>query len=372
LVRSSQSATLDATIDAIYGSIREPEVWASVLKNIDDITGSSCSVLHSPMSRNIPHYNTPTTIDVDRLMHYQNTLLSKDNVVPHVRAMAPGRVVSSTDFLGSEGARRSTVYREFYAECGFLHFLGANLLQTNDQWIGIVCFRGAEEGPYGANDRALLERIVPHLMRSTHIAQYILEREAATEVVMSGFDATHHAAFLLDPDGKTTTMNGLGRALIDRGDMGLSADQRLMFPSGAPLIGARVRGGLSDTSRTLHKRSGGKLAVSISKTASPPVHPACLKRTNKLVLAFDLDAHFSAIIEDIVREFGLTQAERRVYEASLYRSSSCEIAETLYLGRETVRTHLKSIFLKIGVSSHVDLVQDFVQRSHTHLDRRMN
>jgi DNA-binding CsgD family transcriptional regulator len=87
---------------------------------------------------------------------------------------------------------------------------------------------------------------------------------------------------------------------------------------------------------------------------------------------FDADARFAAAIDDIRREFGLTRAERRVYEAALYQSSSHQIAETLCLSRETVRTHLKNIFSKVGISKHVDLIQHFVHRSPSHPARYAN
>ena len=55
--------------------------------------------------------------------------------------------------------------------------------------------------------------------------------------------------------------------------------------------------------------------------------------------------------------YGLTPAEIRVCE-SLYQAGSVDaVAEHLHLTRNTVRSHLKTIFSKFGVSTQGQLMQ---------------
>ena len=52
----------------------------------------------------------------------------------------------------------------------------------------------------------------------------------------------------------------------------------------------------------------------------------------------------------------LTQAELRILRL-LPTSSYLQMAATLYISRNTVKTHLRSIYLKLGVSSRPEAIE---------------
>jgi DNA-binding CsgD family transcriptional regulator len=51
----------------------------------------------------------------------------------------------------------------------------------------------------------------------------------------------------------------------------------------------------------------------------------------------------------------LTDAERRVADLVAGGLANREVAERLFLSRYTVETHLKHVFVKLGVSSRAEL-----------------
>ncbi len=55
----------------------------------------------------------------------------------------------------------------------------------------------------------------------------------------------------------------------------------------------------------------------------------------------------------------LTPRERQVAEYATYGSTNSEIAQGLGIGMETVKTHLKQIFLKLEVCNRVELARFF-------------
>ena len=55
---------------------------------------------------------------------------------------------------------------------------------------------------------------------------------------------------------------------------------------------------------------------------------------------------------------GLTPMERQVADLAIGGLSNAEIAERLFIGRETVKTHLSNTYTKIGVANRVQLVAD--------------
>jgi len=59
----------------------------------------------------------------------------------------------------------------------------------------------------------------------------------------------------------------------------------------------------------------------------------------------------------------LTDAERRVVSLAVEGMTNREIAERLYLSRYTVMTHLKSVFVKLGIKSRVELATSYATSS---------
>ena len=62
--------------------------------------------------------------------------------------------------------------------------------------------------------------------------------------------------------------------------------------------------------------------------------------------------------------FGLTTAECRVAAEAAHGCTPSEIAARLGLSVQTVRSHLKRIFLKAGVHSQARLVQALLNRQY--------
>lgn len=62
------------------------------------------------------------------------------------------------------------------------------------------------------------------------------------------------------------------------------------------------------------------------------------------------------------RDVGLTERETAVLEQLATGKSTKEIAKELYVGEETVKTHLSSVYQKLGVSDRVQAVAAALRR----------
>ena len=59
---------------------------------------------------------------------------------------------------------------------------------------------------------------------------------------------------------------------------------------------------------------------------------------------------------------GLTPTERQAAELAIAGLTNAEIAERLFIGRETVKTHLSNVYAKVGVANRTQLVADAARR----------
>jgi DNA-binding CsgD family transcriptional regulator len=62
---------------------------------------------------------------------------------------------------------------------------------------------------------------------------------------------------------------------------------------------------------------------------------------------------------------GLTPTERRVADLAVAGLSNAEIAAQLFVGRETVKTHMSNVYAKIGVANRAQLVADAARHGLT-------
>ena len=62
---------------------------------------------------------------------------------------------------------------------------------------------------------------------------------------------------------------------------------------------------------------------------------------------------------------GLTPMERQVADLAIAGLSNAEIAERLFIGRETVKTHLSNAYAKVGVANRTQLVADAAKHGIT-------
>lgn len=369
----SDPAIVDGLIDDIYAAAEDVTAWGRVLKTIDAVTDGSCSALLSMkiLRGKVRGYNMASDGYVKRFIEYQDEYIFRDNVAGIVKGMDGGKIISSAELFGRDGAKRSTVYKEFYEKFGFAHFLGMNLLSSTDYWISLVTFRGPHLFPHNAIDRQLFERIGPHILRSMKVSQIVSSHRAEADAALDTIEKLHHATFLLDGNRRVTSMNAVARTLIDRGEVKISSGGILEV--GAKRIdgreGRQSAAGRSADMPDIHatslhgsRRPAGTMIFNL-EDRSPNIFPSLAQETGELVVVFDAGAKLAAIVDEAKRKFGLTSAEARVYEAAMLHSTSHEIAHSLGLSRETVRSHMKHIFLKMDISSHVELLQYSALRS---------
>jgi DNA-binding CsgD family transcriptional regulator len=62
---------------------------------------------------------------------------------------------------------------------------------------------------------------------------------------------------------------------------------------------------------------------------------------------------------------GLTPTERQVAELAIAGLTNAQIAERLFVGAQTVKTHLSNVYAKVGVANRTQLVGDAARRGIT-------
>jgi DNA-binding CsgD family transcriptional regulator len=217
--------------------------------------------------------------------------------------------------------------------------------------LTLVFYRERGARSFGANDQATLRLIYPHL------AVGLGTRSA---LLAFGGDSADTFDELIDADQP--------HALVS-----LSREEASWSRSARSLVGRTLgelgRAGIQKLDRALVRLArefGARPHTHLERSFLPGVRvefarlPATKRnRAEVLALFFEerADEHENVLGPRNAVEELLTPTERRVTRAAAAGRSTRQIARKLRISVETVRTHLKHVYLKLGVRSRAELAR---------------
>jgi DNA-binding CsgD family transcriptional regulator len=172
---------------------------------------------------------------------------------------------------------------------------------------------------------------------------------------------------ILDPNGKVLAQNEEARRILDDRD-GLSLQQSCVVAA-RPAESAKLRRLVHEVCRRAEKAAGvAGRALRVSRPSRrralhlfvAPLRPWGIVGASESPMAvlFVADsAHPMQTWRQIVRAYGLTEAETQVALLSLQGARIDEIAKRRGTSRHTARAHMKRVLSKIGGKSQADLVR---------------
>lgn len=220
--------------------------------------------------------------------------------------------------------------------------------------------------PFGPEERDFVRMIGRHIVRSRVLARALARAEARGHLASAALDRMAMGVVILDGEGRVAHLNPAARRRLGS-DCGVAllAD-RLEFAD--PEMEKRLRGlrERQHETATEPRRLASELLRAPRNGERPPLDILAvsldgldLAQGGAAMALFLSDAdHASETPASVLqRLYGLTAAESRVAGEILRGSGIDEAAANLGLKRETVRTHLKHVFAKVGTTRQADLVR---------------
>jgi len=252
------------------------------------------------------------------------------------------------------------IYREWAAPQGFRDTLMMTVMKEPSRIGFLGLTRREEQRRYDDRDRELMRLLSPHIRRVVKIADLLdhrtLERDRFVEVV----DALTTSVILIAADGRLLHANRSGRDLLQRKVMLVvragcveaadPTDEQAFRKARQPDLSDRV-------ART----------VRLSRDAERPVIASILPLA-RVPGSQSAPAQFAIFVQEVGRyvplaaemlgqQHHLTGAELRVLLGMMGGSSIREIAERYGISETTVKTHLRSLFVKTGTQRQAELVE---------------
>ena len=224
-----------------------------------------------------------------------------------------------------------------------------NLRVEHDGLVGFALLRSHQSGPTDAETRALFARYCPAAGAAVAL-QVALERDGY-KMVAGAFEAMDTACFVLDRSMSVRAMSRAAEALLSDGSLRLS-DGRVASP--LPAVQRRL-GAATATVMERRAADASVAAESASGMLMLKVHRLPEREWNMgfapfAILVAKRGVQGSAADMSLLREtYGLTATEAEIALLLRQGRSRAEICTLRGVTHETMRSHLRSLFAKMGV-----------------------
>ncbi|MEO8277484.1 MAG: helix-turn-helix transcriptional regulator [Thermoanaerobaculia bacterium] len=267
------------------------------------------------------------------------------------------RIVAASDLAVPAGSRLSSAGSEWAADPP-----GAAAIDLGgDESLRLIFDRA----PFQADERDFVRMVGRHIVRSRMLARTLARAEARGRLATAALDRMAMGVAILDGEGRVAHINPTARKLLEKESAVEFSGDRMIFVDEA--IDRSLRG-LRE--RSIEGSERRRLAVELLRLSRGP-QTAPLEILAVSLEGLDLAEGGAAValfLSDseragdtpatiLRRLYGLTAAEAKVAGEILRGYGIDEAAEHLGLKRETIRTHLKHIFAKVGTTRQADLVR---------------
>jgi DNA-binding CsgD family transcriptional regulator/PAS domain-containing protein len=357
-------------ITRVYQAPEDPNGWRAFLSDLcTALDGSAASFIsHDFRSLRVQISETVRT-DPAALHDYNTHWHAEDPWAHSLRAsrLAGGNVVVGDELIESAAMRLTPFYNEFGRRYDIVQDL-AGTIEADADHLSCVSINGsARRAPFGGEEKALLQALMPHLKNALQLHRRLAGAGAAAADMRSALDRISHGVALVTRRGGVLFANRAARRLFETGD-GITIDAgelRAADPRGRSTLRAAIRsaasileGASAGGRRLLLDRPSGRRPYIVLVT---PVIQRLLEFTPEapavMVFLTDPDRFVPPTLERLRTFFGLTVAEARVALALLDGETAAGIAARLAVSVSTVRTHLRQLFKKTGTTRQADLMR---------------
>jgi DNA-binding CsgD family transcriptional regulator len=261
---------------------------------------------------------------------------------------------------------RSGLYNEHLAIAGVRYTLFGSFSVGADLVLPIAFMRPKWAGAFQGDDVDYLSSLVPSLGRAFRLHDLVRSVAEENRDLRAALDRMPAAVALVGPSGRVRAANAAASAILSRGD-GLCTERgilsarnaddarRLAASLGAALEEARprARSSLSAPSVRIRRERGAPLDVVFLPLGGRP------DASSEMVMAvvYDPDRAITLDVSRVAELHGLTATEAEIAVALAAGHTLTNIAAERDCSEETVRTHVKRVFSKTGLTRQAEIVR---------------
>jgi len=273
-------------------------------------------------------------------------------------------------------------FKDFLVPYGGRYCSATNLLEDDEIVIILAAIAHSDRPPLTEAEISLLERFRTHLIQAIQVYRTRQRGQAESLVARQLLDALTQPVLLIDDTQYVHHANAAALQLLDAG--GVMAERRGTLNLRRARDSGRLNAALRQlglTGNLAPEDASGKVVFRVADQTGEESHlvVAIAVRPNETMAVFGFSPRAILLFHPLKgsqgldplivgHAFGLTPAEARVAAAIAGGASIASVAKARALSVETIRSQLRSIFLKVGVSRQADLARVLCTLPQTSLE----
>ena len=363
-------------IAEIYEATIDPSHWDYVISMITKLTRSKSACLYyknrdQRITSNIASYGLPASEFVRFNKHC-------DSLDAMFYSRGGGKS-EEADFIhccpGSDGVmlEDSGFYLEWMKPNGYYHVGGVQLIHNDIDKAGIAIFRDQESGVWSNGGLRVIDDILPHLQCALNIHSEFAYVRYKQNAMLNGLDRFVIGLILYDENARPIYINPTAQAIIDGHPAMRLQDGELILSNSEDH--EKLRNVIVQASK-IDPDDSWKRSVAIGVTHADleaplpllitPMHANLItsgldyKGAKVAVFLNDPKQQQSISVDNLVSVYNMSPPEARVAISIANGHSIDETAHLSNLSSHTIRTHLKAVFHKIGVSRQSEIIHQLL------------
>jgi len=306
---------------------------------------------------------------LERIEQYKSHYVKIDRGVSFVKKNPCARLFQNADYMSLEEMDKDEHVQDFLVPQDIKYFAAAISLQPDNKAVTLAPQRAPQQGPFEAQELALLGAIAPHFFHLNRLTARTKAVGLCGQLTTSALEQLRYPALIVDCQLELLWANDRARALL-RADGALALFNRCLYArrSGEQrrlraLVQAACQPGLAGC--------GGAVALSGEEGAPfcslfvSPLHVAqddallvhSRRRRFALLLAQECHPQDPGPLDFLRQLYGLSAQERRLTERLAAGRDLRSASSDLGIGYETARQYLKAVFGKTGTRSQSQLLR---------------
>jgi DNA-binding CsgD family transcriptional regulator len=366
-----RATSLSVLVELIYDAALDGSLWPLVLERLAELVRAPSAVLlfhdfTSPRG----HIDASYNVAPEAARSYAEYYGALDPWVAAAKArdlLRPGVPLLGQQLISTQELRRTEYYADLAKPFGLSRVLSAAVRHDSRAMSGVSVLRPDAQSEFGAEERAMLEQLLPHFTRALRVHTRLAAVEGARDDLVQALDRVPTPVLMVRGNASIVFTNAAADRLLRRRD-GLVARQKLVLTLDVgetsrlhALIRAAAVSGLSTP-------QGEDLAVTRSLPKRPLTLLIAPVRASSFCAEVCPDAMVVIFVNDPEREvpatpdmlavlWGLTPTEAKIAVGVARGETLRDLARRLGIAATTVRWHVKQILAKSGTRTQPDLVR---------------
>jgi len=362
--------SLNALIGIIYDAATDPGLWPDVLKQLAQLTASDSGILLY-QDNQLKFANSFSSYGLSDywLQKYNAEYGESDPSLAIIASVPTGQLTSTHLASDNDFFYDSKTYKEFYLPQNIKHLAGSCLIKNEHRSALIGLQRSSEKPEFELETLATLGEIVPHIQRALHIRKLFIEAQAKSDSMAEGINNIQTGIFLFDNTGHVIFTNDSAKAIIKHhpaiklSEGSLLATSSLSKRKLSLAIKEAVQNGLNLTHQT-----PASFALKHSDASSLPILVMPIHQSNfsesfmqgiatAIMMITNPEHMFLTSPELLSTVYDFTHTEAQIAIDLTNALTPAGIAKSRTVSEATVRTHIRAIYNKMGITSHAQLVK---------------